>query len=479
MKKILLLIAVIAFVGLHNRLQAQACAVTSVSVELNSTTVSGGSCVVNINLTFNLAHNSGNKFIWMHLWKSADYPNLSYSSPPTAAELSASLANIGIDNFSGTPTLQTSYPPAPSVPVEDAGDGLTLAVTPNGATDIYKISNIQLTVAGGCTTAIAIKGDVWSTQSQSQNNVQCFNKGIIFIANDPTITGFKRCTTPRTLSLGIQTVSVANIHVTYSLYKDDGDGIFEPGSGDVLVGGPTGPFTINSTTPYSNTSVTYTGNNAAGEHSDIWVAVDSDEPGASTVVSLFENGACAPLPVKLTYFNAKRSNASNVGLTWQTAQELNASGFEIQRLIGSGSWQVVGFVPTQALNGNSSSILNYSFNDPNNARGITQYRLRAVDIDANSKFSEIRAVRGEGQAGKIIVYPNPSFDGKVKVVFEDVNGTRDVSLTDMSGRLIKQWTGITNNNLQIDNMTPGYYSLRVVIRETGEQSIEKIVVNKR
>ena len=133
----------------------------------------------------------------------------------------------------------------------------------------------------------------------------------------------------------------------------------------------------------------------------------------------------------------------------------------------------------QALNGNSSSVLNYSFNDPNNAKGITQYRLRAVDIDANSKFSEIRAVRGEGQAGKIIVYPNPSFDGKIKVVFEDVNGTRDVSLTDMSGRLIKQWTGITNNNLQIDNMTPGYYSLRVVIRETGEQSIEKIVVNKR
>jgi len=123
--------------------------------------------------------------------------------------------------------------------------------------------------------------------------------------------------------------------------------------------------------------------------------------------------------------------------------------------------------------------LNYSFNDLNTAKGISQYRLRAVDIDANSKFSEIRAVRGEGQAGKIIVYPNPSFDGKVKVVFEDVNGTRDVSLTDMSGKLIRQWTGVTNNNLQIDNIAPGYYGLRVVIRETGEQSIEKLVVNKR
>jgi len=148
-------------------------------------------------------------------------------------------------------------------------------------------------------------------------------------------------------------------------------------------------------------------------------------------------------------------------------------------LIGHSGWQVVGFVSTQALNGNSSSVLNYNFNDNNNARAITQYRLRAVDIDAKSKFSEIRAVRGEGQAGKIIVYPNPSFDGKAKVVFEDINGTRDVSLTDVSGRVVKQWTGVTNNNLEIDNLTPGYYSLRVIIRETGEQSIEKIVVNKR
>src|SRR5947208_484440 len=83
--------------------------------------------------------------------------------------------------------------------------------------------------------------------------------------------------------------------------------------------------------------------------------------------SLFES-ACFPLPVKLTYFNAKRNNASSVGLAWQTAQELNSKGFEIQRLIGNGGWQVVGFVPTQALNGNSSSVLNYSFNDNNNAR---------------------------------------------------------------------------------------------------------------
>jgi hypothetical protein len=477
MKKILLLLALIVSFGFLQQASGQACAVSNVSVQLNSLSPSGSNCVVDVNLTFSLQHNSGNKFIWVHLWKTADYPNLPYNAPPTAAQLALSLANIGINNNVSPQTLQLTYVPATGVPVQSSANGLTLTVTPGVGVDIYTITGVKLTVASACNTAIAVKGDVWSTQSASQNNVQCFSKGLVFIANDPTITGFKRCTTPRTLSLGIQTTSVTDIHVSYTLYKDDGDGIFEPGTGDIQVGSG-GPFTINSTTPYVNTSVTYTGNGAPGENSSIWVAVTSDEPGSSTVISLFQN-QCSSLPVNLTYFNAKRSNANSVSLTWQTAQELNSSGFEIQRQIGNGVWQVVAFINSQAPNGNSGSPLTYSYIDNNNARGITEYRLREVDIDGNSKFSQIRSVRGEGQAGKIIVFPNPTSDGRSKVVFEDVNGTRDVSLADMSGRIIKQWSAVTNNNLEIDNLPPGLYSLRVIVRETGEQSVEKIIVNKR
>jgi hypothetical protein len=48
----------------------------------------------------------------------------------------------------------------------------------------------------------------------------------------------------------------------------------------------------------------------------------------------------------------------------------------------------------------------------------------------------------------------------------------------MSGRVIKQWKGVTNNNIQIDNLAPGMYSLKIVVSETGEQSVEKIIVSK-
>ena len=229
---------------------------------------------------------------------------------------------------------------------------------------------------------------------------------------------------------------------------------------------------------YNSGFLPYTGNTTSpNSKKSLWIIATTQ--GLPNTQNALISNSCSPLPVRFTFFNAKRTNSSNVSLTWQTAQEIDSRGFEIQRLIGAGGWQTVGYVASQALYGNSSAPINYSFNDNNNAHAVTQYRLKQIDIDYNSKYSEIKAVRGDGQAGKIIVYPNPSFDGTAKVVFEDINGTRDVSLSDASGRLIKQWSGLTNNNLAIDNLTPGFYSLRVVIRETGEQSIEKIVVNKR
>ena len=110
---------------------------------------------------------------------------------------------------------------------------------------------------------------------------------------------------------------------------------------------------------------------------------------------------------------------------------------------------------------------------------MTQYRIRQVDQDSRYKYSIIRAVRGDGQAGSTVVYPNPTSNGRVTVVFDDASVTRDISLFDMTGRAIKQWKNVNNNNIQIENLVAGVYSLRIVVPATGELSVEKIVVNKR
>jgi hypothetical protein len=50
---------------------------------------------------------------------------------------------------------------------------------------------------------------------------------------------------------------------------------------------------------------------------------------------------------------------------------------------------------------------------------------------------------------------------------------------DISGRMIKQWKAVTGNTLEIENLGQGIYSLRVIVRESGQQTVEKIVVNNR
>jgi hypothetical protein len=176
-------------------------------------------------------------------------------------------------------------------------------------------------------------------------------------------------------------------------------------------------------------------------------------------------------------FTAAR-NGTLVNLKWSTTSEQNSRGFHIERMLGSGNWESIGFVDSRAPGGNSSSSLTYSSVDHNSFKGISQYRLRQIDFTGQSKLSEIRAVFGEGQKGNnITIYPNPS-DGLVNVVFGTV-ADRDAILIDMSGRTVKQWNRITTSNIQIDNLAPGIYNLRVVNRETGEQTVDKIVINKR
>ncbi|HUR66077.1 MAG TPA: T9SS type A sorting domain-containing protein, partial [Chitinophagaceae bacterium] len=195
------------------------------------------------------------------------------------------------------------------------------------------------------------------------------------------------------------------------------------------------------------------------------------------VITRVYSSSCTPLPVNFKSFTAARSNA-NVMLRWETASEQNNTGFFVERNV-NGSWEQIAFVPTQAQNGNSDQTLVYSYVDPNNIKGISQYRIRQVDMDGKSKQSEIRSVRANGQLGKTIVYPNPTNNGKVNVVFEDASITREVSVSDLSGRIVRQVKGITNNNITIENLQPGMYMIRIVAVGTGEQVVEKIVVNKQ
>ncbi|UOG75705.1 hypothetical protein MTX78_03705 [Hymenobacter tibetensis] len=116
----------------------------------------------------------------------------------------------------------------------------------------------------------------------------------------------------------------------------------------------------------------------------------------------------APLPVELTRFEAHRpAGQPRVQLHWNTASEKNNAGFEVQRQDeGQTSFRRVGFV---AGRGTSSSPTDYAFQDPNDFRGLSYYRLRQLDQDGTESFSPVRVVSGlaGGAAFSLSAYPNP------------------------------------------------------------------------
>ena len=102
-----------------------------------------------------------------------------------------------------------------------------------------------------------------------------------------------------------------------------------------------------------------------------------------------------PIPVELTSFTAFFQR-NNVMLNWITASEINNQGFEIQRLkdhnitglqdlpTGQAGWEAIGFVEGD---GTTTEAQSYSFTDKNLNAGTYLYRLKQIDFDGTTSYS--------------------------------------------------------------------------------------------
>ena len=188
-------------------------------------------------------------------------------------------------------------------------------------------------------------------------------------------------------------------------------------------------------------------------------------------------GQPATLPVSMKSFTATRSKQT-VGIKFETLSESNNKGFYVQRNT-NGTWVNISFIFSKADNGNSGTPISYEYNDPNPIKGVSQYRLQQVDLDLRFRYSEIRMVRGEEQPAKHLLFPNPSSDGKVNIVFDIKSATRNILVSDMSGRVVKSFRNITAANLSIDNLENGVYSIQIIDLSTSESVVEKVIIKRR
>lgn len=440
------------------------------------------SCSVKFDVTFNIEDNNGNKFIFIHAWLQNDYPNYfkcengkstinGSIAAPQFADLVKSFINIGLDNTGATPVVLTSYPPDATVPLA-VMDSASKVVLPDGSA-IVTLHGVIATSPVSCTTPVVIVSDLWSSQSATAQRAHCVNCGIRSSAGYLSAFGFVNCFANSYTGAFTNNTSTT-INGYYRVYADiNNDGYFTITT-DTLIQSNTmftvagaGSFQVNGPVPVANRA------------QNLFVVV-TQTTGAATDASrvfLFPATACGALPVTFLSFDVNRINNTDVLVKWETATEENNRGFVLQRKTGNGAWVQAAFIPSKAVAGNSSTTLSYSFTDLNNSKALTQYRIQQIDFDGKTNISGIRVVRGEGQEEKMIIYPNPSSNGRVMIVFNENKLVRDIILVDMHGRRVKQWRGLTDNSLEIDHLTTGMYLLKVISRESGEQTSTKIVVS--
>ncbi len=148
----------------------------------------------------------------------------------------------------------------------------------------------------------------------------------------------------------------------------------------------------------------------------------------STAFSL-EGTVNGTLPVELKSFKAK-SVSQGVELAWQTVSENNNSHFDVLKISGQKA-EKIGEVKGA---GNSQSIKNYSFLDAKPTPGVNYYQLRQVDLNGDQSLSEIVSSKAGFDNSDLVAFANAN---QVTIsTSAAVNGTAEVVLNDLSGKLL-------------------------------------------
>jgi hypothetical protein len=182
------------------------------------------------------------------------------------------------------------------------------------------------------------------------------------------------------------------------------------------------------------------------------------------------------LPVQLSNFVVKNDVNKNQ-LSWKTSSETNNKGFEIQRSMGNtNEFKTIGFVGTKAKQGNSESEISYSFEDADVKPGQTHYyRLNQIDFDGKSAFSPVKSIKPGSIESNLSVYPNPN-QGSFTVNTGSTSGKLNIFVMDNTGRVVNQYMNVSTTNTRINNLKKGFYTLKIVNTESGEQSAQRVVV---
>lgn len=182
------------------------------------------------------------------------------------------------------------------------------------------------------------------------------------------------------------------------------------------------------------------------------------------------------LPVELSAFNASKVEAETVLLTWETASELNNDYFAVERSNDLMHWMQI---ERQSGAGTSNELQKYQFKDQSPNSGDNYYRLRQVDFDGTTTYSDVRKVKLSSLKNNVEIVPNPNV-GTFDLILSGFDQQQPISIkiSDVNGRIIHE--GMNQSlqkesvHLNLKGIQKGIYYVSI---EDGKSSvIERFIV---
>ena len=182
------------------------------------------------------------------------------------------------------------------------------------------------------------------------------------------------------------------------------------------------------------------------------------------------------LPVTLGAFTGKKEGATTL-LNWTTATETGNNYFSIERAPDGESFAPIGSVKGT---GNSTVPLNYSFTDKQPITGNNYYRLKQVDYNGKSSYSNIVVINFGGGSFRLNwLRPVPASEKVTLSLDVESDGNCAYAVYDMTGRKVLNGvytgmhTGNNVNDLDITLLGKGVYV--IALEKDGEKIMSKLV----
>jgi hypothetical protein len=184
------------------------------------------------------------------------------------------------------------------------------------------------------------------------------------------------------------------------------------------------------------------------------------------------------LPVKLESFTAMLVN-KRAELKWVTSSEINVSHFAVEKSTDGRTFTDAGMVFAY---GSTSAKANYNFSDNLTVEtaNVVYYRLRSVDVDGKTDYSDTRILRLAKQTASgvsILTYPNPvTNELRITIPENWQNKNLVVEVFNANGTTAARKQAANSSQtetINVNALAPGFYIVRVNCN--GEIAQQKII----